>query len=135
MSKTLIAIAAAAASIVTLSAGAAGAQPYDGRHDRPVVDRPGGWVSINERQAMLDRRIDQGVRDGSLNRHEARRLRMEFNRIAQLEARYRVNGLSGWERADLDRRFDRLSAQIHDERHDNQYGYGYGHDRDNDWRR
>jgi len=42
----------------------------------------------------------------------------EFHDIARLEARYRVNGLSNWERADLDRRFDRLDAQIRFERHD-----------------
>ena len=135
MNKTLISAAAAAASILALSAGIASAQPYDARHDRPSVDRPTGWVSINERQAMLDRRIDRGMRDGSLNRREARSLRMEFNQIAQLESRYRSNGLSGWERADLDRRFDRLSARIQGERHDDQYGAGYGHERDHDWRR
>ena len=38
--------------------------------------------------------------------------------LARLEARYRRDGLSQWERADLDRRFDRLSAQIRYERRD-----------------
>ena len=107
-----------AASALALSATAASAQPYGGR------DR---WVSINERQARLDSRMDQGVRNGSLNRREAYRLRGEFTQIARLEARYRVNGLNGRERADLDRRFDSLSAQIRAERHD-QYGAGYGYD-------
>ena len=77
-----------------------------------------GWQSINQRQAHLDRRIDQGVRNGQLSRREAVRLRAEFNQIARLEARYRRDGLSQWERADLDRRFDRLSAQIRYERRD-----------------
>lgn len=113
-----------AASALALTATAASAQPYNGRHDGYRGDR-GAWTSINERQAQLDRRIDQGVRNGSLNRREASRLRGEFTQIARLEARYRVNGLTGWERADLDRRFDTLSAQIRAERHD-QYGYGYG---------
>jgi hypothetical protein len=124
-----------AASALALSATAASAQDYgrhDGYRDAPRSDYRGdrdAWVSINQRQAQLDRRIDQGVRNGSLNRREAYRLRSEFNQIARLEARYRSNGLSGWERADLDRRFDQLSAQIRYERHDNQYGYGYGSDR------
>jgi len=127
----------AAASALTLSATAASAQDYnhDGYRDAPRSDyRNDGyrgdrnaWVSINQRQAQLDRRIDQGVRDGSLNRREAYRLRGEFTQIARLEARYRANGLNGWERADLDRRFDSLSAQIRAERHD-QYGSGYGYD-------
>ena len=78
------------------------------------------WQSINQRQAQLDRRIDQGVRNGTLSRREAIRLRSEFRQIAMLEAQYRRSGrgLDNRERADLDRRFDRLSAQIRAERRD-----------------
>jgi len=78
------------------------------------------WQSINERQARLDQRIDMGVRNGSLTRNEAVRLRAEFRDLSRLEARYRSNGLSGWERADLDRRFDLLSARVRYERNDGQ---------------
>ena len=78
----------------------------------------GAWQSINARQANLDRRIDQGVRNGQLSRREATRLRGEFNSILRLEANYRRGGLTAWERTDLDRRFDRLSAQIRNERRD-----------------
>ncbi len=81
---------------------------------------------INQRQDRLERRIDEGQRSGALNRHEARRLREELRQTTRLEHRYRRDGLTRWERADLDRRFDRISAQIHHERHDRQYGYGYG---------
>lgn len=77
-----------------------------------------GWTSINARQANLDRRIDQGVRNGALSRREATALRAEFRQIAQLETRYRRNGLSVAERRDLDQRFDRLSARIRIERRD-----------------
>lgn len=77
------------------------------------------WQSINQRQANLDQRIDVGVRNGSLTRAEAIRLRSEFRDLAHLEARYRSsNGLSVSERRDLDVRFDRLSAQIRYERND-----------------
>ena len=87
------------------------------------------WQSINERQVNLDARIDAGVRNGSLTRSEALRLRAEFNDLARLEARYRSSyGLSRAERADLDRRFDALSAQIRYERHD-------GDDRGDRWDR
>jgi hypothetical protein len=82
------------------------------------------WQSINRRQANLDRRIDVGVRNGSLTRREARSLRREFNDIARLEANYRRNGLNQWEMADLDRRFDRLSMQIRAERNDRQTANG-----------
>jgi len=78
------------------------------------------WQSINERQARIDQRIDVGVRNGSLTRSEAGRLRSEFYGLARLEAHYRRDGLSRAERADLDRRFDALSAQVRYERHDRQ---------------
>jgi len=78
------------------------------------------WQNINQRQANLDARIDAGVRNGSLTRSEAVRLRREFNDLVRLEARYRYsNGLSYSERADLDRRFDALSQRIRYERRDN----------------
>jgi hypothetical protein len=89
------------------------------------------WQSINQRQTQLDARIDAGVRDGSLTRPEALRLRGEFNDLARLEARYRVDGLSYGERADLDRRFDALSQQIRVQRNDDQDRYDRGNDRGN----
>lgn len=96
------------------------------RVQRADNQRAGGaWESINMRQAALDRRIERGVRDGSLSRSEAARVQREFQDIARLEARYRANGLTGSERADLDRRFDRLSGQIRLERKDRQYGRAY----------
>jgi hypothetical protein len=83
----------------------------------------GGWQGINQRQAQLDRRIDQGVRSGQLNRREAARLRDEFRGIASLEQRYRRSapGLTMAERRDLDRRFDALSRKIRWERNDRNY--------------
>ena len=89
---------------------------YD-RYDRyERYDRD--WVSINQRQRQLDRRIDQCVRNGQLTRREAQSLRREFNQRARLEANYRRNGLTRWERQDLDRRFDALEARIRYERRD-----------------
>jgi len=124
--KTVVIALAAATALSTLGVGAASAQPgyaYGQRYERPY-DRGAQWLSINERQARLDQRIDRGLRSGQLTRNEAYRLRSEFRRIAYLENRYRSNGLSSWERADLDRRFDALSAQIRFERRDgDRYGY------------
>lgn len=93
--------------------------------------------SINQRQDRLEMRIEQGQRNGSLNRQEARRLKIELRETQRLEHRYRRDGLSRWERADLDRRFDQISAQIRYERHDRDrdrdYGQGYGRDRPQRW--
>ena len=146
MKKTLTILAATAASVLALSAGTASAQGWNSNSQRPADvearydrggerhnewrDSRGGWMNINQRQAKLDRRIDQGIRNGSITRNEAIRLRSEFRDIARLEARYRANGLSNWERADLDRRFDTLSARIRWERNDgDRYGAGYGYGR------
>lgn len=86
----------------------------------PAASAQGAWQNINQRQAQLDRRIDQGVRNGSLSRREAINLRSEFRQISNLESRYRRSapGLTQWERRDLDRRFDVLSAKIRIERRD-----------------
>lgn len=88
----------------------------------PAATAQAGWQNINQRQAQLDQRIDQGVRSGQLNRNEAARLRAEFRGIADLEIRYRRSapGLTVAERRDLDRRFDALSRKIRAERQDNQ---------------
>lgn len=82
--------------------------------------RDGQWRNINQRQAQLERRIEAGERSGQLTRAEANRLRAEFRDLERLEQRYRRDGLSSAERADLDRRFDRLSESIRDERRDRQ---------------
>lgn len=112
--------AAAPAAAQSYHGGYRGGYGYGHDYDR-------SWQNINQRQANLDRRIDRGVRNGSLTRAEAVRLRAEFRQLAYLEARYRrTGGLSRWERQDLDRRFDRLSARIRFERNDRQdYRRGY----------
>jgi len=118
--KTLL-VPALVLAAVSATALPAAAQSY-GHHPAPhgpVANAGyGNWQSINVRQASLDRRIDQGVRNGALSRREATRLRSDFNGLLRLEANYRRGGLTAWERSDLDRRFDRLSAQIRIERRD-----------------
>lgn len=106
MKRVLLSIAAASALLVTIPA-AANAAP---------------WQSINQRQANLDRRIDQGVRSGELTRPEATKVRGEFRTLARLEDQYRRSGggLTARERADLDARFDRLSQRVRNQKHDRQ---------------
>lgn len=102
--KTLIAALIATATLAT-----------------PMAASAAPWQNINQRQANLERRIDQGVRNGALNRNEAQRLRGQFRDLTRLEADYRrSNGLSRRERADLDRRFDALSSRIQAQKHDRQ---------------
>ena len=50
---------------------------------------------------------------------EARDLLKEAeDSLLRLEANYRRGGLTAWERQDLDRRYDRLSAKVRYERND-----------------
>lgn len=82
--------------------------------------------SVNQRQAQIERRIDQGIRNGALSRREAVNLRAEFRQIAQLEQRYRrSNGLSVQERRDLDRRFDALAYKVRVDKRDRNNRPGY----------
>lgn len=148
--KTLTLIGAA--SVLALSATAASAQMYEGRYVERAYDgrayegrayegrgyegrgydnRRDGQrygVSVSQRLAQLDRRIDRGVERGDLDRREAWAARGEFRQIAHRQEIYRSNGYTRWELADLDRRLDSLEAQVRADRHDDQYGYGYGYE-------
>lgn len=86
----------------------------------PAANAQAGWQSMNQRQAQVERQIDQGVRNGQLTRAEATRLRAEFRSLTQLEVQYRRSapGLTQAERRDLDRRYDVLSRKIRFERQD-----------------
>jgi hypothetical protein len=128
MKKFLIpAIALAAASVaVPAMAQNYGSQErgrYEQDHrgdrgDRYERDNRGAWQSISQRKYQLDRRIDVGLRNGQLSRREALRLKTELNALVRLEYSYQRGGLSARERAELDRRYDRLSAQVRAERRD-----------------
>ena len=77
-----------------------------------------GWNAIAQRKHNLDRRIDQGIRNRQLSHREASRLQDELDSLVRLERQYMRGGLTRWERQDLDRRYDRLSAKVRYERND-----------------
>ena len=104
-----ITLALMATTALALSAGAASAQ---------------GWRSSDARQNELGARLEAGIRSGDLNAEEASRLRYEYNQLLQIEARYRSDGLSNWERNDLDRRSGVLASQIRYEVSDNERARG-----------
>ena len=121
MKKALIPVLAIAAASVAVPAAAQNYDRYD-RHDRyergDRYENHGRWQSIAQRKYQLDRRIDVGLRNGSLSRREGRRLENELNRLIRLERSYMRGGLTRWERNDLDRRYDRLAVQVRIERRD-----------------
>jgi hypothetical protein len=86
----------------------------------------GAPTNVRERIDWLQRRIERGVTDGSLNRREARRLQWQLNNIRRdaWRARRDGGGLSGREEAMLQDRLDNLSRQIRWERRNNRVGAG-----------
>lgn len=119
MKKALIPVLALAAASVAVPAAAQSYDRHD-RHDRGdrYEQNYGGWNSINQRKHHLDRRIENGFRNGSLSRREASRLKSELDSLVRLERSYLRGGLTRWERSDLDRRYDRLARQVRMERRD-----------------
>ena len=89
----------------------------------PSVANAAPWASISQRQANLSQRIDQGLRSGALTRPEAYRLKSQLRDVAGLEYRYARSGgrIDMRERADLDRRYDAIGAQVRFEKHDRQH--------------
>lgn len=82
-----------------------------------------GRRPLAERRADLEARIEAGVRDGSINRAEANRLRTDYDGLVQLETRYAADGrLTAQERTDLRDRYQRLSQRVEDQRDDDGYG-------------
>lgn len=116
MNRKLIAVAVAALLAVPMLAQAG--------------ERGGFHPRVNAHQAHQHQRIAQGVRQGDLNRHEARRLAAEQRHIHREERRYTADGhLSGRERRDLRRDQHRADRHIYNQRHDgDRRGDGHGFD-------
>jgi hypothetical protein len=117
--KLIIAAALAATAVVGLAAPAS-AQPYGPPPgDHPHMDHgpmvPGGW-DINRRIDWMQQRINQGRMDGSLDRHEARRVERELGSIRGEAERARMSHggrLNDFDRQRLQDRLDHLNDQIH----------------------
>jgi hypothetical protein len=80
----------------------------------------GGWNGggLNGDQARLAQRIDRAAYNGRISRREAQNLRWQLDEYQRLEWRYRRDGLSNWERRDLQGRLDRIERNLREERRD-----------------
>jgi hypothetical protein len=135
MKKVLISAAALLAAAAALPAAAQGygqayghpyAQPYAhpyGQVQGHAYAQQGRWVPVHVRLQRLDNRIERGVERGALTRREAHSLRQEFHSLVRLERHYGRDGLSYGERADLERRLDRLAQRVRFERRDDDRRY------------
>lgn len=140
MKRVILSMAAVAALATALPAAAQG---YNGGYNDRGFNGQGfggqgfganGWGDrFNDDR--IEMRINQGLRDGSLTRNEARGLRMQLRDARQVERMYIRDGrITGREARDLDRRYAALNMRLRWERNDGQtrnvrtpgYGYGYG---------
>ncbi|WP_426037193.1 hypothetical protein [Brevundimonas sp. DC300-4] len=80
----------------------------------------GGWNGggLNGDQARLAQRIDRAAYNGRISRREAQNLRWQLDEYQRLAWRYGRDGLSRWERRDLQDRLDRIERNLRDERRD-----------------
>jgi hypothetical protein len=92
MKKLLLSMAAVGA--LAVAAPAAAQSGYNNVN-------AGGAVGISNRIAQLDARLQAGIREGVIDRTEARTLRMQLRQLTRLEGQYSYNGLTQAERADL----------------------------------
>lgn len=97
----------------------------------PAVASAAPFGPAYQRSAQIDQRIDQGIRSGALNRNEAYRLKADLRQIVGLQYRYQRSGggLDRRELADLDRRYDSLSARVRVQKNDRDYGRDRDHGR------
>jgi hypothetical protein len=124
--KTLMATLAAVAAVT--AAAPVAAQPYrdydrGDRYERGWDRDRGDYTNFDQRRHRIDRRIERAMRSGELTRREGIRLSERLNDIERLQARYRVNGYTRWEVADLDRQLDQLEHRVYAQSRDSDYAY------------
>jgi len=87
----------------------------------PAFAQTGSTRRIDKRQKMQERRIEQGVKSGELNKKEAARLEKGQARVQKMEDKAVADGKVGAkERARIEKAQDRQSKRIYREKHDKQ---------------
>jgi hypothetical protein len=69
-------------------------------------------ANLSMRIDRLRDRLQAGVQNGSISRNEAVPLRQQLRQLSQLERQYAVNGISGQERGELQRRMRDLRQAL-----------------------
>ena len=69
---------------------------------------------VDDRQAALERMIQQSMRNGRLTHEDAAELWRMLNRVERREWRYREDGLERWEARDLLDMLDRVDGRLRD---------------------
>lgn len=89
-------------------------------HDFRRWHDEGRQMSVDERQARINARIEHGFQTGALTRRETRQLGRELATVEQKERAFESDGrLNRRERAELHRDLDNVAARLRFERRDN----------------
>ena len=111
MNKTLTALAAAALALSVFSAAA------QGTASAPGANTP----RIDQRQAIQEKRIDQGIASGQLTKRETRKLEREQTHINKVEDKAKADGVvTAKERKHLTKAQNHASRDIYRQKHDKQ---------------
>ncbi len=100
MKRTLLAITAISALVTAAPAAA------------QYRNQTGLDTSFDARIGQLQTRLDAGVREGTIDRREAWRLRQQLRDLSRLEDRYGYNGFTRAERDDLQMRIRTVRGDI-----------------------
>ena len=71
-----------------------------------------GQRPLNTGRAQFETRLSADVRSGALNTSSAARLRADYDALVQQESSYAPGGFSTQERADLNQRYNDLTARV-----------------------
>ncbi len=112
MKKILLSIAAASA--LAMASAPAMAQPYGAPHGGPSYGERGPDRGFDMR-SRVDRvlaKVDRAIHSGRLTRSERTSLSYRATKLSNLQRQYERGGLSGYERAALDREANDLDNRI-----------------------
>lgn len=86
----------------------------------PAVKRVGPWEEVNERMSRIERRIVEAVSAGRLPSTEAKSLRNELDRIAEMQAVFRALPVTtaNWHNQALNYELDQLTDGLERAMHD-----------------
>lgn len=130
MRKLMIGLALAGMAATALPAAAQSWDDgyRDGRGGYGERDRGYRGDSLRRASWMFERAVQRG----HLSRGEARYYRNELRDLYRLDARFRRDGYSRWEREQIDARANRLIYRLRAERRDDRYRDRWDDDRRDD---
>jgi predicted RNase H-like nuclease (RuvC/YqgF family) len=123
MRKLLISAAIVTAVAATAPASAQ-YRDYD-RDDRRYGQSYQHGRDIPQQLGQLSERIERSRERRLISRDEARRLRVQLDRIDERFRAYRRDGISRWEHQDLQQRIQQLRQRIRWERQEERYDRRY----------